>query len=370
MTARRRSWADMNHDDALLLEEVVRPSRVDQRGPIAEFLAKKQAELAPKTTLGYKTALMRFIDFLGREATVGDLDETAGHRYLAHLRELGLSQNTIASYFKCLKAFSRWLHKKGWTERDRFDDVRRPPFVRPKFDTLSTEQKQAILSSFNTQTFFGGRNVAILCVFLDTGIRLQELVHLEEKRVHLTEGYIEVYSHKTDDWRVIPLSDEAVAVCQNYLKWRTRLLTTPIRHRIVKGEYDHRRTNQRTLTTTTFFCSWKGEPLNENAVGLIVRRLRDRLAQSGTDVPIHPHLFRHNFLTEKALDGENPSMVRRWAGHRSYEMTDYYFGLAEAKLAAIKPKQSALAGLAILPKRTGRPRRAIDETEHVSSADA
>ena len=49
--------------------------------------------------------------------------------------------------------------------------------------------------------------------------------------------------------------------------------------------------------------------------------------------------------TVKALDGENPSMVRRWAGHRKYEMTDYYFGLAEAKLAAIKPKQSTLAGL-------------------------
>ena len=50
-------------------------------------------------------------------------------------------------------------------------------------------------------------------------------------------------------------------------------------------------------------------------------------------------------------------MVRRWAGHRSYEVTDYYFGLAEAKLAAIKPKQSTLAGLAILPKKVGRPRR-------------
>ena len=31
-------------------------------------------------------------------------------------------------------------------------------------------------------------------------------------------------------------------------------------------------------------------------------------------------------MTEKALDGENPSIVRRWAGHKSYEMTDYYFG--------------------------------------------
>ena len=75
------------------------------------------------------------------------------------------------------------------------------------------------------------------------------------------------------------------------------------------------------------------------------------------NIPIHPHLFRHNFLTEKALDGDNPSMVRRWAGHRKYVMTDYYFDLAESKLAAIKPKQSTLVGLSILPKNAGRPRR-------------
>lgn len=175
--------------------------------------------------------------------------------------------------------------------------------------------------------------------------------------MNLGDGYIEVYSQKTDEWRVIPLSAEAVAVCRNYLKWRSRLLGTPIRHRVAKGDFNHRRKAPRRPSADTFFCSWKGEPLTENAVGLIVRQPHPQPSQSGVVIPIHPHLFRHNFLTENALDGENPSMVRRWAGHKSYEMTDYYFGLAEAKLAAIKPKQSTLAGIAILPKKVGRPRR-------------
>jgi hypothetical protein len=50
-------------------------------------------------------------------------------------------------------------------------------------------------------------------------------------------------------------------------------------------------------------------------------------------------------------------MVRRWAGHKTYAMTDYYFGLAEAKLAAIKPKQSTLAEVSLLPKKAGRKRK-------------
>ena len=115
------------------------------------------------------------------------------------------------------------------------------------------------------------------------------------------------------------------------------------------------------MTADHLLLHLEGRPLSENAVGLMVRRLRARLADRASTIPIHPHLFRHNFLTEKALDGENPSMVRRWAGHRSYEMTDYYFGLAEAKLAAIKPKQSTLAERRDAAEE-GRPERKL----HVS----
>ena len=63
-TPRRRTWADMDHDDALLLEKMVRRSRVEHGGPIAEFLAKKQAEqgrsaLRRHTDLAVENLLLR-----------------------------------------------------------------------------------------------------------------------------------------------------------------------------------------------------------------------------------------------------------------------------------------------------------------------
>src|SRR5262249_41904503 len=161
---------------------------------------------------------------------------------------------------------------------------KQPTFIRPKFDTLTTAEKQAVLGALNPDTFLGSRNLAILCVSLDTGIRREELANLKQVRTNLTGGYIEVFSQKTDEWRINPLSDPAVAVCQNYLKWRTRLLETPIRHRARRGDSNHRRKGPRSLTTDTFFCTWKGEALVENGVGLIIRRLRERLARSGVTI--------------------------------------------------------------------------------------
>jgi hypothetical protein len=92
-------------------------------------------------------------------------------------------------------------------------------------------------------------------------------------------------------------------------------------------------------------------------VASILDRLCARLQQQGfEDAHLHAHLFRHDYITRKALDGENPSVLKRWVGHRTFAMTDRYFGIAESKLAAVRPKRSVLEGIVALPDRKrGRP---------------
>ncbi|MDE3078271.1 MAG: phage integrase N-terminal SAM-like domain-containing protein, partial [Chloroflexota bacterium] len=178
----------MNHDQELLYEELVGRSTYQRRGPIAEFLDKKEAEQAPRTYLSYLSSLTRFREVADEDATVGDFDERLAHRFITELRKRQLSKNTIATYVRDLKAFGGWLDRTGWTERNRLAELKRPEFVRPKFDTLTPEQKQAILAPWNPRTFLGARNLAFLALFMDTGLRREELAHLEDKRVHLREA--------------------------------------------------------------------------------------------------------------------------------------------------------------------------------------
>jgi len=94
----RLSWAEMDHNDELLLERIVRRSSGQERGPIPEFLAKKQAEQEPKTWLGYRTSLTKLSEFVGPEATVGEFTEAIGHSFLTALRDRDLSRNTIVVF--------------------------------------------------------------------------------------------------------------------------------------------------------------------------------------------------------------------------------------------------------------------------------
>jgi hypothetical protein len=61
----------MDHDGEPLYEEVAGRSTYRECGPIADFLAKKKAEQEPKTYIGYRTSLLRFLHFLDEDATVG-----------------------------------------------------------------------------------------------------------------------------------------------------------------------------------------------------------------------------------------------------------------------------------------------------------
>lgn len=345
-------WQDMDHSDEPLLDYIVGPKSSQTRGPIPEFLAKKRAERAPKTFEWYRDSLMQLWEFLEARGltAVGELDEHAVNLFRVQLRERGVTENTLANRLRAVKAFARWMAVRGWTEGNVLSDLRVPQSTKPRFELIPDEVRTKLFELYSPDTFLGSRNLAILAVLSDTGLRREEAVNLLLANVDLDGHVLKVYSDKSEEWRYVPLTDEAVSLIRNHLKWRERFFSQPSRPRLT-GDQSHRRHVARPEPSGNVFVTCEGKSLTPHGLSLIFRRASKRLGSR-----VHPHLFRHDWLTHKALDGENPSVVKRWAGHRSYVMTDYYFGVAEEMLGAIKPKHSVLSAIR-LPgvRRRGRP---------------
>jgi site-specific recombinase XerD len=350
-----RRWQDLDHSGEPLLEYVLGRGSTHTRGPIPEFLAKKQAERSAKTHEWYRDSLLQLWGFLEPRGLtlVGHFDEHAVNLFRIHLRERGVSENTVSNRLRAIKAFARWMADRGWTQGNVLAGLRAPQSIKPRFDLISDEARARLFGLFDPDTYLGSRNLAMLAVLSDTGLRREELVNLKLKHVDLDGQTIKVYSDKSEEWRYVPLTDEAVAVLRNHLKWRARYFEQPSRPRIASGD-ERRRHEQRKIRADALFLAWDGAALTPHGLTQIFVRASRKLG-----IRIHPHLFRHDWITRKALDGENPSVVKRWAGHRAFAMTDYYFDLAEQMLGAIKPKRSVLATVA-LPgiRRRGRPPKA------------
>jgi integrase/recombinase XerD len=360
-TAKRRAFHEMDHDHELLREEIVYANRTELRGPVPEFLAKKRAEQAPGTAAGYEVVLGVFERFCKENGieTVGQIAEGVAHDFMTAERKRGMSGLTIQDRVRRLKTWTRWMRKRGWTERDRWEDVQTPRADLPDFDLIDTELRIAAFGQFDARTFLGARNQAILALLSDCGVRREELCIIKDADVNLMDMQVRVYAPKTRQtrWRIVPFSEETAAVLANYQRLRERYLARPSRRRMNAGDDGPRTKADRRLGTDCFLLSQAGQQLQGDSVASVLDRLCGRLRQQGfEEAHLHAHLFRHDYITRKALDGENPSVLKRWAGHRTFAMTDRYFGIAESKLAAVRPKHSVLEGIVPLPQnRRGRP---------------
>ncbi len=352
---RPKRWQDVDHSDEPLLEHVVGSKSHQLRGPIPEFLAKKAAERAPKTYEWYRESLTQLWTFLEERGltTVGQFDEHAVNLFRRHLRERGVSDNTLSNRLRAIKAFARWLGQRGWTQGNVLADLKVPQSTRPRFDLIADETRGNLFALYHPDTFLGSRNLAMLAVLSDTGLRREEVVNLLTKNVELDSHVLKVYSDKTEEWRYVPLTDEAVALVRTYLRRRESFFGRSARRRIGPGTEERERVPRR-LQSDHLFVTCEGTPLTPHSLSHLLRRASKQLG-----VRIHPHLFRHDWITRKALDGENPSLVRRWAGHKTFVMTDAYFDLAEEMLGAVKPKRSVLSSVALpTARKRGRPPKA------------
>jgi integrase/recombinase XerD len=359
--AKRLPWNEMDHDDELLREEIVLTNRVELRGPIPEFLANKRAEQARGTALAYEVAFGAFVRFCVERGicTVGQIAEPVAHAFIDAERARGMAEGTIHDRVRRLKTWTRWMRKRGWTERDRFEDVATPRHDLPEFDLIEPDLRRAAFEQFDPRTFLGARNRAILALLSDCGVRREELCLIRDADVNLQELQVRVYAPKTRQarWRLVPFSEETAAVLANYRRVRERYLSRAGRRRRDVGDDGPRIVAQRELATDCLFMNQSGGPLQGESVASILYRLCARLRLHGfAEVKLHAHLFRHDYITRKALDGENPSVLKRWVGHRTFAMTDRYFGIAASKLAAVRPRRSVLEGIVSVPRDSrGRP---------------
>src|SRR5205823_7596726 len=90
--------------------------------------------------------------------------EGVAHDFITAERKRGMSALTIHDRVRKLKTWTRWMRKRGWTERDRWEDVQTPRADLAEFDLIDPELRRAAFEQFDARTFLGARNQAILAL--------------------------------------------------------------------------------------------------------------------------------------------------------------------------------------------------------------
>ena len=162
-----------------------------------------------------------------------------------------MSPYTVQGKVRALKSFSSWLFREGYTVDNTLIGLKLPKVPTILIEPLTVDEIDRLVDYQNPLTAIGCRNIAILVLMNDTGIRLSGLCSLKFEDAHVEEGYLKVMGKGRKE-RVVPLG----ATSQKML-WRYIIHFSP---------------EPLTQADNYLFLTLDGKPLTPNAVKLIFNR--------------------------------------------------------------------------------------------------
>ena len=177
---------------------------------------------SPATLLWHRKKLTAFSAFVrngGVPIKVCDLALQDGRAFIQSLMERktrypnhairseiegGLAPQTIHGFVRSLRTFASWLQREGYTEEDIFHAIKPPKLPQTLIQPLTEEEIRRLLLAVPRDTYEGVRSYAIVLLFLDTGIRLSELVNLRITDIDLVAGQFKVLGKGAKE-RLVPM---------------------------------------------------------------------------------------------------------------------------------------------------------------------
>lgn len=200
---------------------------------VDSFMTSLKAQgYSPKTIKGNKCRLKQFCSFLKAKGVrrFQDVTQTIYERYSVRLRKRGLTWRTRQGYLSAVKRLFGYLNQGGQMFENpvEFVTMAGRPSVLPK--VISENQVRKLLGAPDCTRTIGLRDRAILEMFYDTGMRLEELVGLEQLDVDLPNRTVRVFGKGSKE-RLLPLGEYASHYLHLYLERSRPKLIAPSRRR-------------------------------------------------------------------------------------------------------------------------------------------
>jgi integrase/recombinase XerD len=279
---------------------------VDFDEAIDSFIAFCDVKNLREDTLQYYrnelTGFKKVLVELNADTTPAKITSSEIQQFIAfELKVANMKAISINTRLRAIRAFFNWLYREHHIP---YNPVARLSLLKTKhrsIPTFSEAQLNKILQQPDMHTFIGVRDYTIMLMFIDTGIRANELTHVLISDIYFSESRIFVRAPKADRCRNIPISPTLKRQLHKYL--------------VIRGSLD----------TDALFPTIDGGPLSRHSIQLMVHKYCKAAKIRG--VRCSPHTFRHTFAKLSVINGANVFELQQILGHATLEMTKVYVDL-------------------------------------------
>jgi len=254
---------------------------------------------SPRTVGNYGDGVRQFHDYLtrmGMPTAVANIRREHVEAFVTSLLAIHTT-STAATRYRALQQFFKWCLDEGEIRASPMLHMKPPAISEVSPAVLTTDQLTRLVKACDGKRFVDKRDMAIVRLFIDSGVRLSELANLRVQDVNLDDGVALVIG-KGARPRACPFGAKTTSAIDRYLRMRT----------------SHRESQLPAL--------WLGVRGAMTPSG-IRQVVQDRSAKAGLGA-IKPHALRHSFAHAWLIQGGTETDLMKIAGWRSRAMVSRY----------------------------------------------
>jgi tyrosine recombinase XerC len=271
---------------------------------LSEFLdyLRHERNASAHTIAAYERDLRQLRDYL---AEAGVRWNKAGNvvlrGFLATLHEKKRAKSTVGRKLAAMRSFYDFCVRRKWMAENPAKILATPRQDKRVPSFLSEEEAASLLELPAGTRPIDLRDRAILEFFYATGMRVSELVGLDDGDVHFGERLVRVRG-KGKKERLVPFGRKAEETLRAYLAARPAL-------------------QEQGPPGPAVFLNYRGERLTTRSVQRMVRAYIRKTAVSRK---ISPHSLRHSFASHLLGRGADLRVIQELLGHASLATTQKY----------------------------------------------
>ena len=254
-----------------------------------------------ETIKSYREDLRQFEEFARGEigdSAPSEVKAELVREWIVSLMDRGYTSTSINRKLSSLRSFYKFLLRKGEVAVNPLQKITGPKNKKPLPAFLRESDMDRLLDEVDFgEGFKGCRDHMIIEMFYATGVRLSELIGLDNEDVDFSSSLIKV-TGKRNKQRLIPFGEELKIAMTEYVDVRNEAV--PVR-------------------TDAFFVRENGERLSRSIVENLVKR---NLSKVVTLKKRSPHVLRHTFATTMLNHDAELGAIKELLGHESLATTE------------------------------------------------
>ena len=221
--------------------------------------------------------------------------------WMESMMDNGAMASTVNNCLSAVRSFFRFALSRKLVAKDPAHVVKGPKKEKPLPHFVREKEMDELLDEkqWDASNIKDVRARTILLVFYETGIRLAELIGLDDEDIDFVQHQLKV-TGKRNKQRLVPFGEELERAILQYVSKRDEQLVRE----------DH-----------ALFVNDKGKRVGRTMVTNIVR---DNLTLVTTQQTRTPHVLRHSFATAMLNNGAGLESVKKLLGHESIATTEIY----------------------------------------------